>query len=138
MEKSTEETKLYDAEYINAVEALKQIFIGAMEDDLNTADAVSAIFEVVSAANKAMNSDCISKKAMKYTLDVLSEMCGVLGILNRDSGSEMPEEIENLLEDRKAARQNKDFAKSDEIRDILKQKGYIVKDTPSGQQLTKI
>ncbi len=110
-----------------------------MDDDLNTADAISALFEIVSEANVKLTADNKpSKAAAEYALNLLSELGGVLGLLSNRGGEEVPAEVTELLEQRKAARAEKNWAKSDEIRDRLGELGYTVKDTRQGQQLIKL
>lgn len=121
-----------------AFEGYKHKFIDAMEDDINTADAISELFEIVAEANKKLTAESEpSKEILKCALDMLAELGGVLGLLGKaDEG--IPSEITAMLDERQAARQAKDWARSDEIRDRLKEMGYAVKDTAKGQQLTKI
>ena len=127
-----------EKEYKNTIDKLKDKYIAAMDDDLNTADAISAIFEIVSEANKsaAAADSGFSKETIEYTVSVIRELGGVLGLLQK-GGNEIPENVKALLEERKAARAAKDWAKSDALRDELRDMGYIVKDTAQGQQLTK-
>ncbi len=114
----------------------KDKFISAMDDDLNTADAISAIFELVSEVNKAI-ADKPSKKLCVEAAALIRELGDVLGLLkNKDEGADS--DIQEILAQRAEARANKDWAKSDELRDKLRDMGYAVKDTPQGQQLTKI
>lgn len=112
-----------------------------MDDDLNTADAISVIFELVTEANKSINAEKNpSEELCGYAYDMIKELGGVLGLLEKDGGKtagEEAEEIEKLLEERKLARLNKDWKTSDELRDKLKTMGYIVKDTAMGQQLVR-
>ncbi len=127
-----------EAEVKAAFDGYKQKFIAAMEDDLNTADAISELFEIVAEANKKLTAESEpSKEIIEYALDMLNELGGVLGLLGKtDDG--VPAEVQSMLDERQAARQAKDWAKSDEIRDKLKELGYAVKDTAKGQQITKI
>ncbi len=114
----------------------KDKFISAMDDDLNTADAISAIFELVSEVNKAI-ADKPSKKLCVEAATLIRELGDVLGLLkNKDEGADS--DIQEILAQRAEARVNKDWAKSDELRDKLRDMGYAVKDTLQGQQLTKI
>ena len=127
-----------DAEYIKTVDALKDKFIAAMDDDLNTADAISAVFEIVSEANKRLAScENPPKAAIEHTISVLEELCGVLGISKDGGEDELPAEVLALLDERAAARERRDWAKSDEIRDTLKGMGITVKDTKQGQQVVR-
>lgn len=121
-----------------AFDGYKEKFIAAMEDDLNTADAISELFEIVSEANKKLTAETEpSKEILSYASAMLKELGGVLGLLGKSEES-VPEDIQKLLDERQAARAEKNWAKSDEIRDALKEMGYAVKDTAKGQQLTKI
>ena len=121
--------------FINRVNGYEKRFDNAMDDDLNTADALGAIFELVRDANISINEDS-SRKAAEYALDSLSSLCGVLGFLAKENES-FPEEIENMIIEREQARKNKDWKKSDELRDALKEAGYIVEDTKQGQKVRK-
>ncbi len=127
-----------EEEYINKIKELRTKFIDAMDDDLNTADAISVIFEIVSEANKTVTiENDFSKKTIEFTVSEIRELGGVLGLLQKKDDRGEDAEISALLEERKAAREAKDWAKSDEIRDKLRQMSIIVKDTPQGQQITK-
>ena len=110
-----------------------------MDDDLNTADAISAVFELITAINTAVKNGSTSEFAQK-ALDLLMELAGVLGLLQQDASKEVTEiepEIQALIDERQAARKTKDFAKADEIRDRLKAMGITLKDTPQGVQVIK-
>lgn len=121
-----------------AFDGYKQKFIDAMEDDLNTADAISELFEIVGEANKKLTAENEpSKEILDYALSMLSELGGVLGLLNK-SDEGVPAEVQSLLDERQTARAEKNWAKSDEIRDTLKEMGYAVKDTPKGQQISRL
>ena len=123
--------------YIDSIKALKDKYLDAMNDDLNTADAISVIFEMVSEANKNITGkNGFSKETIDFTIDTIRELGGVLGLLS-GKDEEIGDEINALLEERAAARLAKNWAKSDELRDKLRDMGIIVKDTPQGQQVTK-
>ena len=114
-------------------------FEEAMEDDLNTADAISAVFELIREVNTAVRDGASGEFAGKC-LDLLKELTGILGILS-DGGSEedgISEEIKALVEERQEARKAKNFARADEIRDILREKGLAVEDTPQGPKIVKL
>ena len=108
----------------------------AMDDDLNTADAISAIFELVTAINQAVK-DGASKEFAQKSLDTLLELTHVLGLLEAEEDADVDDEIKKLVDEREAARAAKDFAKADQIRDELKAKGITLKDTPQGVQIIK-
>lgn len=111
-------------------------FKEAMDDDLNTADAISAIFELVTAINQAVK-DGASKEFAQKSLDTLLELTHVLGLLEAEENADVDDEIKKLVDEREAARAAKDFAKADQIRDELKAKGITLKDTPQGVQIIK-
>ncbi len=124
--------------FVKALDALKEKYITAMDDDLNTADAISVLFEIVSESNKAITATSgFSKKAILYAIEMLAELGGVLGLLQKASDDESNSEIDAILEERAKARAEKNWVKSDELRDKLREMGIIVKDTPQGQQITK-
>ena len=124
--------------YKKSIEDLKSKYITAMDDDLNTADAISVIFEIVSEANKAITADCgFAKEIITFTIDTIRELGGVLGLLAEKDDEGLSDEIQALIDERAEARAAKNWAKSDEIRDRLREMGIIVKDTPQGQQITK-
>lgn len=109
----------------------KEKFKESMEDDLNTADAISAIFELVKEIN-TVTSENSTKEFCEKELGLLTELSGVLGLLKENEKSDIPEEVLNLVEERQAARKAKDFARADEIRDELKRRGITLEDTPQG------
>jgi len=106
-------------------------FDAAMDDDCNTADAVSAVFELVKFINTNASS-ANSKAYLKNLYGRLETLCGVLGILLQRGEEILDSDIEALINERQAARRNKDFARADEIRDELAQKGIVLKDTREG------
>jgi cysteinyl-tRNA synthetase len=117
----------------------RQAFIDAMDDDLNTADAISAVFELITAINTATREGA-SKEFAQKSLDLLMELATVLGLLQQEISEEVTEvepEIQALIDERQAARKAKNFARADEIRDILKEKGITLKDTPQGVQVIR-
>lgn len=118
-------------ELLNKVNAKREDFICVMDDDLNTADALTAVYEVIKIANSELNENS-SKKAVQSVYDELMELLTVLGLEDRTAEEMLDEEIENLIKERTEARQNKNFKRADEIRDLLKEKGIILKDTPTG------
>ena len=130
---------VYSEEVEKSFKTCKEKFIEAMDDDLNTADAVSAIFELVRELNIMSSNKESSKKQLEQGRDLFDELTDVLGILyNKKEKNEVPQEILDLVEERKAARKAKDFAKADEIRDKITQLGYSVKETRQGVEVTKL
>ena len=116
----------------------RQEFIQAMDDDLNTADAISAVFELVTAINTAVK-DGASREFAQKSLDTLMELANVLGLLQQEFEEEVviDDELQALIDERQEARKAKNFARADEIRDELKARGLIIKDTPQGVQIIK-
>jgi len=113
----------------------KDGFKAAMDDDLNTADAIGCIYELIRDINTAFAEKADSAAAGK-ALAVLDELLDVLGLLAADD--EVPAEIVEMAEKRAEARKNKDFALADKLRDEIKAKGYEVKDTPDGMKISKL
>ncbi|MBO4373601.1 MAG: cysteine--tRNA ligase [Lachnospiraceae bacterium] len=120
-----------EKETLSKADALKQKYNEAMDDDLNTADAISVIFELVKLANTEAKSES-SKAFIMRMKDILVELSGVLGLKVTVEKEALDVDIEALIEERQAARKNKDFARADEIRDELLQKGIVLKDTREG------
>ena len=117
-------------------EQRKQEFIDAMEDDLNTADALAAVFMLVRDINTAISAGA-GKKALKAFAEVFDELTGVLGLVYNRRTETLDSEIEELINKRTEARKNKDFKTADEIRDKLKEMGIILEDTPQGVKWTR-
>lgn len=113
-------------------------FYEAMDDDLNTADALAAIFEIIKHINKQMqNGMDFSKDLLRYALNLFNELTGILGILYNSADEGKTEEIENLITQREEARKNKNWAEADRIRDLLKSKNIVLEDTVSGVKWRK-
>lgn len=121
-----------DIELINELNARREQFITAMDDDLNTADGLSTIFELVKDINTKVLDKNVSKKVVETAITVFDELCDVLGILYNRKSNDLDAEIEELIAKRQEARANKDWATADKIRDELKERGIILKDTPQG------
>ena len=114
-------------------------FITAMDDDLNTADGMTAIFELVRELNTMSADPATPKEALEAGASLFDELTGVLGLLyQRDGKSEIPAEVKALAEARKAARQAKDFAQADALRDQIAALGYAIKETRQGTEITKL
>ena len=107
-------------------------FEDAMEDDLNTADAISVIFELVKFVNTNVKTGVTSKAFAQKLYDTMKQLMDILGIDIKEQEVLLDEEIENLIEERQAARKAKNFARADEIRDLLTEKGIILEDTREG------
>jgi cysteinyl-tRNA synthetase len=113
-------------------------FRAALEDDLNIAGALAALFELVRAANRAMDHDRLSQTGKTCILDALREMDAVLGVIDVDEHTGgVPAEIVALAEERREARAAKDYQRSDELRDRLSEMGWSIKDGPDGYRLSR-
>lgn len=116
-------------------EGCRAQFIEAMDDDLNTADALSALFELARDANSTITAaNAPSRELCEFTLGLFNELAGVLGLLYKKKETSLDAEIEELIAQRTQARQNCDWATADRIRDELKARGVVLKDTPQGVQ----
>ena len=118
------------------IEQRKQEFTDAMEDDLNTADALAAVFMLVRDINTAISAGA-GKQALEAFAEVFDELTGVLGLVYNRRTETLDSEIEALIAKRTEARKNKDFKTADEIRDKLKEMGIILEDTPQGVKWTR-
>ena len=112
-------------------------FEESMDDDFNTADALAAVFELVKFANTNVQEGS-SKEFAGHTLEVMTKLCDVLGLTLEKKEEILDEEIENLIAERQAARKAKDFARADEIRGLLLEKGIELKDTREGVKWKRI
>jgi len=126
-----------DEALIKATEEAGNAFIEHMDDDLNTADAISDIYKLTTSVNIAASGD-VSKKALTQGRDKIMELLGVLGVKLPEESNDIPEEITELVEQRANAKKEKNYAEADRIRDLIAQKGYSVKDTPNGPQVEKL
>ena len=119
------------------LEQRKNEFIAAMEDDLNTADALAAVFVLVRDINTAIANGA-KKDTLNACADLFDQLTGVLGLVYNRKTDDLGSEIEALIEQRTAARKAKDFKTADEIRDKLKEMGIVLEDTPQGVKWTRI
>lgn len=134
---AAEETKENDAELIAELDKRREQFIAAMDDDLNTADGLAAIFELTKDINTKILDHDVSKAVCEHAAKLYDELCDVLGILYNRKENTLDGDIEALVKKRQEARKNKDWETADKIRDELKAKGIILKDTPQGVTWTK-
>lgn len=125
----TETEEFYD----KRLDECRQKFVDAMDDDLNTADAIAAIFDIVYAANTELSQEeKNAKSVVKKTLDMIDELGAVLGLFQKSQDKSIDSEIEELIEQRNKARAEKDWASADAIRNKLKAMNIELKDTPMG------
>ena len=120
-----------EKEVMTQVDELVKKYEASMEDDFNTADAVSAIFELVKLANINVTAES-SKEMVEAVRDTIKKLCDVLGIITEHEEELLDADIEKLIEERQAARKAKNFARADEIRDLLAAQGILLKDTREG------
>ena len=123
-----------DAEFMAVIEKAKQSFIDAMDDDLNTADALGALYNFVREANIRF-SQPQAKEEVEAAEKLFAELTGVLGVLNKRD--EIPAEIIAKAEARTAARKAKDWKLADALRDEITAAGYVIEDTPNGPKVKK-
>ncbi len=123
---------------LDRLQEYEKRFDNAMDDDLNTADAIGAIFEEVRDLNSSLNNES-SKAVLEAALKSFKGMTDVLGLVQKESdeNEEIPEEIQQMVAERAEARKNKNWKKSDELRDAIKLAGYILEDTPQGQKIRR-
>ena len=125
-----------DKALAEAVQTATDSFKAHMDDDLNSADAITDIFNLVRQVNTSAQEGKVSADGLKKARDKIVELTGVLGIL-LDLEDEIPEEITELANKRAEAKKAKDYALADQIRDEIQSKGYIVKDVPGGFKIEK-
>ena len=113
------------------MDAFVKKYEDAMDDDLNTADAISVIFELVKYANVNVTEES-SKATVELVLNTIEKLCDILGIITEKKEEILDSDIEALIEERQAARKAKNFARADEIRDQLSSMGIILEDTREG------
>ncbi len=123
--------------FLDALEGYRARFNEAMDDDLNTADALGALFDLARGANTFVSVPR-TRGAVEKTVALYSELLDVLGLLPRKEGEEFPPEVLALLEERQAARKAKNYARADEIREQLKGLGYAIEDSRQGAKLKKL
>ncbi len=133
LKKNSKRVSMTEAESENWKEsgAFVEKFEAAMEDDFNTADAISAVFELVKFCNTNVSEES-SREFLEKLSKRMTQLCDILGILLEKKEEILDEEIESLIAKRQAARKEKDFARADEIRGILLEKGIILEDTREG------
>lgn len=132
---ATRDANAEEKELLEALAKAKKRFCDSMDDDLNTADALSAIFDIVSSANKSVSKDGDNAKdVLEKVLAAIHEIGDVLGLFEEKEEAQGDAEIEALIEKRNEARKNKDWAEADRIRDELKARNIVLKDTPTGVQ----
>ena len=132
--KNAKTAKLQEGEDIALFEIFRERFCERMDDDLNTADAISVMFDFAKQINITLE-EAHSAAYLTKVLALFEELAGVLGILTEERQVQVSDEIKALVEARSAARAAKDWAKADEIRDQLAAQGVIVEDTKDGPKI---
>ena len=136
-ENGTDEAMADEAAKIAEMDKYREKFIEVMDDDLNTADGIAAIFELVTEINTTVR-DGASKSYSKEALARIKELTDVLGIFgHEDEEGGLGDDIQALIDERQAARAEKNWARADEIRDQLAAMGITLKDTPQGVQIIR-
>ena len=131
LENAEVETNPVDFDSKKKLDEHRTKFIDAMDDDLNTADALSNVYDLVRDINIILK-DNPSRTIIEYAIEEFDELTGVLGLVYNRKKEELDLDVEKLIEQRQEARKNKDFALADKIRDDLKAQGIILEDTPQG------
>ena len=126
-----------DTALIAAMDDCARHFDEAMDDDMNTADAIGAIFDLVRLINTNLSADS-PRELLKKAESVLTALTDVLGLKKAGAGDSLPADVQAMLDDRAAARKARNWAESDRLRDALKALGYAVEDTAQGQKVKKI
>ncbi len=131
--KNAVDTVPENADAIKAtLDSRRDQFIKVMDDDLNTADAISAVFELVKDINTTVITEAPSKELVEYATKLFDELTGVLGLVYNRKTESLDDEIEKMIGARTQARKDRNWAEADRIRDELKAQGIILEDTPQG------
>ena len=126
-----------EKQFLDKLPRFVKDFEEAMEDDINTADAVGVIFDLVREINTSIKGGQAAE-TIRAALDTLTKLTGILGLLAKDTRQKLDSEIEALIEKREQARKEKNWALADKIRDELKEQGIILEDTPQGVRWKRV
>jgi cysteinyl-tRNA synthetase len=129
---STQIDSAVENKLTEAVHAARDYFMQKMDDDFNTADAVTAMFDLVNEANHYLQHESVTEASLNLILTEFKTMDAVLDILEEPKSNLLDQEIEQLIEQRIEARKTKNWQRADEIRDLLIEKGIVLEDTPQG------
>ena len=126
-----------EAEFLKSLNKYKEKYIEKMDDDFNTADAITAMFDLAKDINSNLNAES-SKEVLNGALSLIRELGAPLGIIQKSTKVSLEDEVEELIRQRQEARKNRDFAMADKIRDDLKARGIVLEDTPQGVRWKKL
>jgi len=137
IEKANGELNNSEKNLLEEISSFKERFIEAMDDDINTADAVSVIFELARFINTNVNESS-SLDFAKKCYDMFIELTGVLNIVSKNKNESLDEEVEKLINERVTAKKERNFARADEIREQLLQMGIVLEDTRQGTKWRRV
>lgn len=118
--------------WLAEINGIQEQFVTAMDDDFNASNGITALFDLVKSLNRYLDLELVSQAVLSLYDKVLHDLLAVFGLDLEDKSNSIDQEIEALIEERRQARSNKDFARSDAIRDQLKEQGILLDDTPQG------
>ena len=118
--------------WLTEINGIQEQFVIAMDDDFNASNGITALFDLVKSLNRYLELEVTSQGVLSLYDKVLHDLLAVFGLDLEDKSNSIDQEIEALIEERRQARANKDFARSDAIRDQLKEQGILLDDTPQG------
>ncbi|MDV3426320.1 MAG: cysteine--tRNA ligase [Bacillota bacterium] len=138
LSKETKKSKISEEEkvYLDKLLSYKDKFIEKMDDDFNTADGLSVIYDLIRDINSNISYNS-SKELIDGAYKLIKDLLQPFAILNKEGKDTLEEEVEKLIEERQQARKDKNYKRSDEIRDYLKDKGIVLEDTPQGVRWKK-
>ena len=124
-------------EWLTKIAEHKETFIKAMDDDFNAANGITAVLDLVKTSNQYLQNRNVNQTVLNALTDLLTQLLDIFG-LDLSENQLLDQDIQILIEERKEARLRKDFARSDEIRDQLKEQGIVLDDTPQGTQWKRV
>lgn len=128
----------HNGKWVELIDETRARFIQEMNDDFNTANAISVLFDLSREANVYLQEKNTSKNVIEGFVKLFDELSSVLGVTLSKEAELLDEEIEALIEERNQARKEKNFARADEIRDLLKEKSILLEDTPQGVRWKRV